>query len=714
VQFCQLVATLGDLEGRTDASAAGGPALALLTICLPAAKAVESALRRRGRLAMAAPLTHDVMACLDRVSRSVLDFHTLLARWSRLGLDAQHPGICSVTASAMGCHSAGLRSAAAPSLDCVPSRFLPVEYCDPQPMSTLRSIPADQGVVTAERTTRTVFLLGAGASHFAGVPLMCELYESFLARERSVPLQEALTSLVRALQASSAETVDIEHLLRELDRRTVLLTDDSGIPRADATDDPMVLLQEELRRHVRQECSDGITPQSVRYLVPLVDMARSAGTLDIFTLNYDMTIEMICEGETIVCTDGFEPSWDPRTFDLDGTPDAPRVRLHKVHGSLVWYRRPGFRYVKMPLKPNESTDLHYFDGAPVTPMMLYPALEKEGDTSPYRVLAGRLRAALGSADLLVVLGYSFRDREIRTLVVESLVQRPQLAILLVDTDTNAVVARYNEPDQDWRIVRWQGEVESALAGQGLTTRIRSVLGAFRDMRDGINVRASNEIGSRQLLTRAALSFLANAHGDAVRRLVEREQEQFHTDPWSRDVHPLPRLDACLIFALVEGTTDRRERWWRLVVPLLAAIEANLTAQVLRMIFDDPTLQPRRPSDDFSFAQYQPDHPEIARSVEVARTFLAALPGGYRGMDEEQLRPLERQLERIASIQRRMGDGAPWDDRQRLLLAEAEAFLGDRPPFMRAQALAGIAISRVALGADWSTVRLVPRDAPGAR
>lgn len=125
-------------------------------------------------------------------------------------------------------------------------------------------------------------------------------------------------------------------------------------------------------------------------------------------------------------------------LNREGSPDdGPLIRLHKIHGSLVWYQRSGYRYVKIPLLPLQQS-VHYFDHEPVEPVMLYPALMKEGSLGPYPELLHRFRSALRATHVLICAGYSFRDDHIRGTVLEALAHSRHLTLILVDPHASAI------------------------------------------------------------------------------------------------------------------------------------------------------------------------------------------------------------------------------------------------------------------------------------
>jgi hypothetical protein len=91
--------------------------------------------------------------------------------------------------------------------------------------------------------------------------------------------------------------------------------------------------------------------------------------LRIFTLNYDGTIEIICEKNNVDFSDGFNQYWNPDTFE------NAKVNIFKLHGSLYWFRTASGKIIKVPVKGLPVRTLKYLSDETVSEMMIYPALQ---------------------------------------------------------------------------------------------------------------------------------------------------------------------------------------------------------------------------------------------------------------------------------------------------------------------------------------------------
>jgi hypothetical protein len=280
-------------------------------------------------------------------------------------------------------------------------------------------------------------LLGAGASREAGCPLMAGLIESFEARLSAEPdpkVRVAYDWLFQRLRSDRpSELVDVETVLTAISSLESLEEDPlrpfvvQWAKERRTFKDVFPRLRLLLHEHIRAECEKVATTD---YLNPL--LSWTDGPLDVFTVNYDTAIEQLCHRHGVTCRDGFGTYWDPREFDSA----TSGIRLFKLHGSLLWYRtaQSPERLVKIPVSGLESSDgkVTFYADRDVSTLLIFPARTKAEHTDPYAHLAHRFRTALDTDDVLVVIGYSFRDAYLKELIIERIRRRPNFRMIFVD------------------------------------------------------------------------------------------------------------------------------------------------------------------------------------------------------------------------------------------------------------------------------------------
>lgn len=157
--------------------------------------------------------------------------------------------------------------------------------------------------------------------------------------------------------------------------------------------------------------------RDVSYLSPLIDLSlRQPGGLDVITLNYDLTVEDAAKGRVVVET-GIS-DWNPG--DPISFPERDRcLNLIKVHGSLDWVtrRNTNLHYnlvTPFDLGVDEGASLH--EPNETRPWLVVGDRDKLGTDGPTIELNHAARTSLRRTDHLAVVGYSFNDQHINSII----------------------------------------------------------------------------------------------------------------------------------------------------------------------------------------------------------------------------------------------------------------------------------------------------------
>lgn len=331
---------------------------------------------------------------------------------------------------------------------------------------------------TKLKESGTIFLLGAGASKPAGIPTIDEMTKNFLndpfnAISRSFSDQE-IQSLNRDLQIIKKMTesyfgkLDLEYLMT----MAIQLQDDKFRKMAESMEPSIAsiggssllafknILSDRIRREIER------VPE-INYLWGLRGFIKEDECLNVFTLNYDATIEVFCERNNITCTDGFSPDWNPKNFDHS------TINLFKLHGSLYWFKSEFGKIIRVPLKGISASSVRYLGDEAVSEMMIYPALQKSKESEVYSWLSQKFIQSLNSASTCVVVGYSFRDIEILNLIQDAMYRNPNL--WLVISSPRASSKREMWPNHDEiisRILMFDMDARKAISERHLQSNLR--------------------------------------------------------------------------------------------------------------------------------------------------------------------------------------------------------------------------------------------------
>ncbi|MEE9458784.1 MAG: SIR2 family protein, partial [Candidatus Bathyarchaeia archaeon] len=131
----------------------------------------------------------------------------------------------------------------------------------------------------------------------------------------------------------------------------------------------------------------------------------------------------------------FELYWNPNAFKSGGG-----INLYKLHGSLYWFTTEEGKLIKIPLKKlsSDKEDMFYYSGKRISESMIYPAISKRLEGTPFSHLRETFKTKLLEEDLLIVVGYSFRDEQILSIVQDQFQINSDLWLVVVDLNPDKV------------------------------------------------------------------------------------------------------------------------------------------------------------------------------------------------------------------------------------------------------------------------------------
>lgn len=294
------------------------------------------------------------------------------------------------------------------------------------------------------------FLLGAGCSKQAGLPLMSKLTTEVLEHEKIGVDTKKILDKVRELFAG-AEAATIEDYMSEIvdllsiaERRSRRGATQSKVSVGGQEKDAVELQNalDEIKQAVLSAIGDkevDVTThqQFVRAIHSSLQAGKAGRGVDYFILNYDTLIEDALGLERVIYFDGFSGAstgwWEPSTFNIKTHVKAARV--FKIHGSIDWCLLEGDtlpRRIRSGIK-TESAKSH---------ILIYPAATKYQETQrdPFAQMLYHMRQSLcpseGKEMVLAICGYSYGDSHIDLEIENALYQSEgRLTIAaFVDTD----------------------------------------------------------------------------------------------------------------------------------------------------------------------------------------------------------------------------------------------------------------------------------------
>lgn len=278
------------------------------------------------------------------------------------------------------------------------------------------------------------FLIGAGCSKCAGLPLMAELTTKTLANVKLSATTKTILSAIQGLFAG-APGANIEDYLSELvdlvaiaERRWVRGATSNTAP-LDGVDYTAKQLKDAVDQ-IKAAIAEVIdVPVSMdvhwKFIQAVHRPSRPGRTMavrpvDYLLLNYDTLIESALALQKLRYADGMNGGnsawWDVATFDAEGL----SARVIKLHGSIDWSEMSG---EPLPRRIDKNLVLPTGNEQKV---LIWPASTKYRETQrdPYAQLSILARRALrppsGTQTVLTVCGYSFGDSHINIEIERAL------------------------------------------------------------------------------------------------------------------------------------------------------------------------------------------------------------------------------------------------------------------------------------------------------
>jgi hypothetical protein len=164
----------------------------------------------------------------------------------------------------------------------------------------------------------------------------------------------------------------------------------------------------------------------------------------VFTTNYDTIFETSMRMNDMDYCDGFTPQQQDFVFNNDW--ERGKIEIAKLHGSIDYYlRERDERVVRHSLQADEfDTDL--FGERLKERMMILPIGEKYVTRTPYLQLLNKLSKDLTHEEIVVIIGYSFRDDPINNTFIERIYRNKRIKIVVVLPNATEII-RNNLPQR---------------------------------------------------------------------------------------------------------------------------------------------------------------------------------------------------------------------------------------------------------------------------
>jgi hypothetical protein len=293
-----------------------------------------------------------------------------------------------------------------------------------------------------------VFLLGAGCSKCAGLPITSELTERVLSGLGSTSVARGILTAVKN-SYSGAKAVTIEDYMSEIvdflaiasrrERSGAQLNTIELDGRTHRAVD-LVATLEEIKKQISlsldtKDLDISVHRQFVQAIHQTLRLGKSPSTraVDYVVLNYDTLIEDALALQRIPYTDGFVGGstgwWESKSYSIPNL----GARVLKVHGSIDWCILDDEG--KLPRRVRMGNGAYNL--VPREKVLIWPAATKyiETQRDPFaaimEIVRRSLRSEVGSQVILTICGYRFADSHINTELDNALRESEERLTLVV-------------------------------------------------------------------------------------------------------------------------------------------------------------------------------------------------------------------------------------------------------------------------------------------
>lgn len=328
--------------------------------------------------------------------------------------------------------------------------------CDPEVVAT------ELAAKLSARTRHVCALLGAGVSRSAGLPDLQGLQDAVISSDH-------LTGAQQKAVACLLEKRNLEEVLSYLRRLAAILEDGQSL--GDFSRDSARELQTAITNAIIPALDEkNADLEPFRCFASWVSGAYYCLPVELFTINYDLLVEMGLEELAVPYFDGFvgviRGQFRPELVDtldlVEQTCALPAtfIRLWKLHGSVNWEEVTDNARCRIVRR-----------GAPITvgaAAAIYPSDEKYDQSRrvPFVVLMDRFRRALAVPETVaLVAGYSFGDQHLNEMLFDAARNHPRSETVVFCFDD--IPKTVSDVATSTRNLSVYGKTEAIIGGQRL-------------------------------------------------------------------------------------------------------------------------------------------------------------------------------------------------------------------------------------------------------
>lgn len=219
-----------------------------------------------------------------------------------------------------------------------------------------------------------------------------------------------------------------------------------------------------------QEWLELSDPKRVTYLRGLSELCIQDASLDIFSLNYDLSIETALSAAGIQFSNGFAANavWSPTSLK-----EAAKIRLLKLHGSLDWVDDEVYGLCSLQYPRHENAET--IQGELTRPLLIFGTAHKLSAREPFLTLAYHFSQRILQTRVLSIVGYSFGDDHVNQIIEQGLRRNQDLRIIVVSPSAEKLVNGQRFLERNPRVSTIPKGAKVALDERLLADHVRDIL-----------------------------------------------------------------------------------------------------------------------------------------------------------------------------------------------------------------------------------------------
>jgi SIR2-like domain len=167
----------------------------------------------------------------------------------------------------------------------------------------------------------------------------------------------------------------------------------------------------------------------IEYINRMADLHSGETSVAIFSLNYDLLVETAFSNAGRCIINGFNDGhWSPELFA-----DGNAIRVYKLHGSLDWVDDEMHGICSLTFDRHPRAE-DFEVSKP--PLLIFGTDSKLTGKDPFLTLVHAFSEQLRTANVLVVVGYSFSDQYINEIVEQRMRDNVPMRMVLVSPNAD--------------------------------------------------------------------------------------------------------------------------------------------------------------------------------------------------------------------------------------------------------------------------------------